>query len=66
MPGALNQTRESIGMNNIQVFAIRILAFSTRLGQLVPMDLSRMKPERAVKIYLTIAKKGLAPAFVKI
>ena len=28
-----------------QVFAMRILAFSSRLGQLMPMVLSRMKPE---------------------
>lgn len=30
---------------NLQVFAMRIFAFSNRLGQFVPMVLSRIKPE---------------------
>ncbi len=30
--------------DDAHVLAIKILAFSTRLGQLVPIDLSRMKP----------------------
>jgi hypothetical protein len=30
--------------DDAHVLAIKILAFSIRLGQLVPIDLSRMKP----------------------
>ena len=57
---------ESIDTDNIHVFAIKILAFSTRLGQLVPIDLSRMKPVRVVKPCLMTEKKELARAFIKI
>jgi hypothetical protein len=45
-------------MNNIHVFAIRILAISMRLGQLVPMDLSRMKPMSSQTLSNNLEKKN--------
>lgn len=39
-----NATRETVG--GVQVFAIRILAFSNRLGQFTAIVLSRMNPTR--------------------
>ena len=40
----VNSTGKAEKKANIQVFAIKIFAFSIRLGQLTPIDLSRMKP----------------------
>ena len=37
--------------DNAHVLAIKILAFSMRLGQLVPRDLSRMKPVRNFQLW---------------
>lgn len=42
---SINETdKAKTSEDNIQVFAIRILAFSRRFGQFTPMVLSRMKP----------------------
>jgi len=53
-------------MENVHVLAIRILAFSTRFGQLVPMDSSRMEPISIFECYVTAKKREAVLAFVKI
>ena len=55
----------SIGTKNVHVLAIKILAFSTRFGQLVPTDLSRMKPISIFDCYVTKMRE-IVLAFVEI
>ncbi len=46
--------------DNAHVLAIKILASSTRLGQLVPRDLSRMKPVRDFSLGRVFAKREIS------